>query len=608
MSVFRVPDSSIILPAGTELHFKLTEALVVKPGFPPQYPELIDTEAKRSAFAELVRPLPFRTTTQGEGNPSDLTSLLYTGSKDAVERAFLAAGWVRSDQLDANSTYGVMRSVIENQGYRSAPMSVLLLDGKEPELTFAKTLNTFFSRHHLRIYEQAATYEGQPVWTSTATYDSGIGFSKAAKTFIHMINENIDEERTKVVNDLILTGCVDSVGYLERPWVPRDAKNATGDSLLTDGSIAIVKLNSCATPVRADKSAEDLPKVAERQSAMIRPFRTVFLTLRNDFTRGNIVYQGYSGARIGISALRKPKAATADDAPRTVHYGGQEFAIVAGSAPTKSKDRPADPGRQLDEELDKRRPHTFASQLMFSIGGGLVGYGQPRFSTQPMLFSVFDADGIERLRSELDFETRLDRGWSINPRVTLNSWKYVSGEFSYARMSTNFRVSGREPLTGLWFDERSKALVRQVAYNVLIHARPNGKRFRPFLAVGPAFQLVHLDEAKPQQNSLLKFAARDVSLFLTAYNFGSKPPLEGGGIFQFGFNYGGGATINLTRRVFLRADFRETLSAQPDFWSKSVQKLTDGLDVEDVKVSALPLVKHGPLRVQNVTIGIGISF
>lgn len=57
-------------------------------------------------------------------------------------------------------------------------------------------------------------------------------------------------------------------------------------------------------------------------------------------------------------------------------------------------------------------------------------------------------------------------------------------------------------------------------------------------------------------------------------------PLEGGGIFHFGLQYGGGFKYQITSRFFLRTDYRETLSPQPDYWTKSYPTLRKDL-VED---------------------------
>lgn len=609
LSVFRVPDSSILLPAGTELKFKIGQDLPL-PAAPvtltEQYPPLNPLPSASEEWLQLVQPLPFRTATAGTGIPSDLTSLLYVGSREAVEKAFLAAGWEKTDELDSSSTYGVMRSIVENQGYRAAPMSVLLLNGQKPAFTFAKTLNTFFSRHHLRVYETSAVFQGRPVWTSTATYDSGIGFSKSGKTFIHLINENIDEERSKVVNDLVLTGCVQGSGYVNRAWIPTDAKNATGDSLRTDGRIAVLDLNACEAPEQARVAATHLPAVREKLPAPLRPLQTAVLVVRNDFTRGNMPYQVYSGIRMASKSLRKKEHDI--NTPRSFRYGGQEFQIVDGAKPVKMEGVPDDPGLHIDREKDKRAPVSYASQLMFSLSGGLSGYGNPRFTTLPaeLLIPVPDLNGT--VVDPFPIESKLERGWNISARMTLNSWRYISNEFAYSRTATSFRLDGRDALADVPLNLQSDTTIQQFSYNTLFHLRPKGKRFRPYVAVGPAFQLIHLTESQPQSNQLLRFAARDVALFVTAYNFGTKPPLEGGGIFQVGLNYGGGATFNVTRRFFLRADYRETLSPQPDFWSDSPKRLQESLQEEGMGFNYGPLVKHGPLRHQLVTIGFGVSF
>ena len=54
------------------------------------------------------------------------------------------------------------------------------------------------------------------------------------------MNSEIDKERAKVVTDLIFTGLVKSVAVVERPEVPTSVENATGDTLKTDGAMAVI--------------------------------------------------------------------------------------------------------------------------------------------------------------------------------------------------------------------------------------------------------------------------------------------------------------------------------------------------------------------------------
>ena len=100
--------------------------------------------------------------------------------------------------------------------------------------------NTFAQRHHLRIFRRPGTFDGKPVWVCSATHDIGIDFSDRDRTFIHKIDPQIDRERAKVVNDLIFTGLIRSIALVERPQIPQDATNATGDRIETDGSMAVL--------------------------------------------------------------------------------------------------------------------------------------------------------------------------------------------------------------------------------------------------------------------------------------------------------------------------------------------------------------------------------
>ena len=107
---------------------------------------------------------------------------------------------------------------------------------------------------------------------------------------------------------------------------------------------------------------------------------------------------------------------------------------------------------------------------------------------------------------------------------------------------------------------------------------------------------------------MLEFAFKEVGLVAGAWDFGSKPPLEGGGILQVGLQYGAGVKLSLTPHTLIEVDFRETLSEQPDFRTRSHQSIRD-LDIGDgVRLEPRPLVTHGPLRHQRISLGFGVAF
>ena len=242
-AVFQQASTDISYPPGVEMTLRLAERLELPPGKTSASAPVARPLAGRAALALLVEREPFRTMAQRPPVPSDITNLLLVGAGDALRRAFTEAGWSIAASLNPVSKFEALRALAEDRGYSEAPVSVLLLDGKPPDLVFEKTNNTFARRHHLRIWRRPGNLRGKPVWAAAATHDIGIDFSEAERTFIHRIDSQIDRERDKVVNDLLFTGHVERFDLVERPAVPRQGRNATGDNLETDGRIAVLLLH-----------------------------------------------------------------------------------------------------------------------------------------------------------------------------------------------------------------------------------------------------------------------------------------------------------------------------------------------------------------------------
>lgn len=231
-------DPSIDYKPGVELTVKLTKELNWTTAAPSSSVAAI---APAEALAALVTAEPFRTVAQNPPKPSDLTNLMFIGTQERVQNAFKEAGWFTAAELTAMSRAETARAIIENRGYSEAPMSILYLEGKPPDLTFQKQHNTFDKRHHIRIWLRPEKFNGQPVWLAAATHDTGITLSPVSHNFTHGIDPNIDAERSKVTNDLLFTGHVKAIALVDRPQVPAELSNATGDKLLSDHKLAVLE-------------------------------------------------------------------------------------------------------------------------------------------------------------------------------------------------------------------------------------------------------------------------------------------------------------------------------------------------------------------------------
>ncbi len=241
-TVVKETDSNIDFEPGVEMTLELTKPLEWAGGEPALGVEPIQPEQE---LLSLVSRQPFRTATEKSARPSDVTNLMFLGSAKEISNAFEQAGWSTAERLNATSKLETFRAIVEQRGYKEAPLSVLLLDGAPPDLVFQKQNDTFAARHHLRIWHRPGRFAGQDVWVCAATHDIGIDFSQESRTFTHKIDSQIDRERAKVVNDLLFTGLVRGLSLVARD-LPAGLANATGDRLETDGGMAVIALSGSA--------------------------------------------------------------------------------------------------------------------------------------------------------------------------------------------------------------------------------------------------------------------------------------------------------------------------------------------------------------------------
>jgi len=237
-AVLKDVDANIDFESGVEMTIEVTKAFVWTGD--ARAPNVSGIEPFQE-LATLVNAEPSRTEALKPPKDSDLTNVLFLGSEQQIEKAFEAAAWSSAARLNAMSKFETFRAMAEDRGYKEAPVSILMLDGRPPDLVFQKQTDTFNARHHVRIWHRPEQLYGKDVWVCSATHDTGIAFSEQDRTFIHKVDGNIDHERAKVVNDLLFTGLVRGLALVDRPQAPTSLSNATGDKLQTDGRMAVLR-------------------------------------------------------------------------------------------------------------------------------------------------------------------------------------------------------------------------------------------------------------------------------------------------------------------------------------------------------------------------------
>jgi hypothetical protein len=298
--LLQVPEPEIYYPAGVELTLGLTSPMLAPAPQPATAPPLAGND--RARIDALLAVAPTRTYAAYTNRPSDLLNVMFIGSRDDIVTAFEAAGWVEPQPASLRSNIRSIRAVADGHGDSTAPMSDLLVEDQKAEMSWQKSFNDVSKRHHIRIWKQPATWNGRQVWIGAATHDIDFAFWRPGKAMAHKIAENVDDERDKVVNDLLFTSCASVLDSPERTDVPTFTRNATGDAMRTDTRLAILQVNSCsAPPASLQFNNAALPL---HGSKLQRFARREILSLRSDVVRENIYWRSYEGVRWMISAYR----------------------------------------------------------------------------------------------------------------------------------------------------------------------------------------------------------------------------------------------------------------------------------------------------------------
>ena len=178
--------------------------------------------------------------------PSDVISLAVVGSSAQVSAAFRAAGWTVAVPLNLRSDFVMFAKAAKGEGYDAQPVSKLVLDGRPPDRVYEKVADTFTKRHHLRMWRwpSDSTRDGpSSIWLLAATHDTGIMFSSQLQSYTHRVDPRIDDEREKIVSDLIAANAVAAVSYVPRS-APQEAATVNGrrTPAITDWRMAVIVL------------------------------------------------------------------------------------------------------------------------------------------------------------------------------------------------------------------------------------------------------------------------------------------------------------------------------------------------------------------------------
>ena len=303
------PEPEVYFPPGTDLRLELAAPLQLPAEMAAVLANQEFTAKNRKALDEQVLALPLRSSTS-KGGSADVVNVVFLGSREQVSSAFKAAGWAGSDTMTTGSAFRLAAAFAALKNDVHLPISRQTLVGKAPDSMWQKSFDSVQKRDHTRVWSQAADWQGQEVWPGASIRETGAVFSFRNFKLIHHVDVDLDTEREKVVRDLTLAGCVDTVHNAPRPLMPLYSRNATGDEMSTDGDVAIVQLKDCERPnFDIADSVGTLP--SRPHSKFTRYLRAQVLSVRS-LWRANVVYGIYDATHLTVAAIRNQRSRNRD--------------------------------------------------------------------------------------------------------------------------------------------------------------------------------------------------------------------------------------------------------------------------------------------------------
>jgi hypothetical protein len=192
-----------------------------------------------------------------DGLLGDPVNLALRGSAAQIHDAMVAAGWTRADDLSLASGWGIVRSTLTGRSYAEAPVSPLLLFGRQQDFAYQQEVEGSPSRrHHVRFWKCPTGWllpGGFAVdWLAAGTYDRSVGLSLFTGQITHKIDEDVDVERDHIIATVTAARPAASVELLSNFSTGYHSRNGGGDRIETDGDLPVVDLSALPDSMRTE--------------------------------------------------------------------------------------------------------------------------------------------------------------------------------------------------------------------------------------------------------------------------------------------------------------------------------------------------------------------
>lgn len=229
-------DFMFILPDGT---FDF-EAIDFETLYGPEEQRDVDLDELRA----WAGTLPCCTTNQDGDRNGDPLNLVFVSELNYLMGALARSGWAYTERVAGRSVWEATKSTLFGSPGWNFPISPLYVFGRHQDFAMQRPRGSIPQRNHMRIWMAPVRYQGRHVWLAQISRDVGVKPTwHSPFLFTHVIDPEIDEDRSYLLESLMRSQSVESYGYVDgvgEATVESPKFNLTEDPYRTDGRRLLV--------------------------------------------------------------------------------------------------------------------------------------------------------------------------------------------------------------------------------------------------------------------------------------------------------------------------------------------------------------------------------
>lgn len=198
-----------------------------------------------------------------DGLLGDPINLAVVGGEAQIHEAMTRTGWIRADEVTLASSRRIITSTLFKRSYDEAPVSPLLLFGRQQDLAYQQEVQgNPAKRHHVRFWRcpEGWMLPGghRADWLAAGTFDRAVGFSLFTLQITHKIDADTDIERDHIVATLTAGKADTHVRVIEDFATGYHSRNGGGDTIETDGDLPVVDVSKVVVPANGNPLGPDV--------------------------------------------------------------------------------------------------------------------------------------------------------------------------------------------------------------------------------------------------------------------------------------------------------------------------------------------------------------